>query len=97
MNGNSSHEKTSSEVLRNQEALQELFFLGHSLQPGSIYEHYNHVHYKILSVIRHSESLEEVVVYQSMYGSEDILITSVDMFFEKIEVNGELKPRLRKI
>ncbi len=93
---NRSEAKISKETERNQETLHEFSPLARSLQPGSIYEHYKQMCYKILGVGRHSESLEEMVVYQALYGDEDIWIRPVTMFLEKIEVHGELKPRFQK-
>ncbi len=45
-----------------------------SLEEGSIYEHYKGNRYKILCVGRHSETLEESVVYQAQYGNGDVWI-----------------------
>lgn len=50
----------------NQESLQDFSSLARSVQPGSTYEHYNGMRYKILGVDRHSESLEEMVIYQAL-------------------------------
>lgn len=40
-----------------------------SIAIGSVYEHYKRKRYKILAVARHSETLEELVVYQALYDS----------------------------
>jgi len=80
----------------NQESLQDLSPLAQSLQTGTIYEHYKGMRYKILGVGRHSESLEEIVVYQALYGTGDIWVRPVHMFLENVTINGELKPRFTK-
>lgn len=80
----------------NQETLQDFSSLARSVQPGSIYEHYKGMRYKILGVGRHSESLEEMVVYQALYGDGDIWVRPLNMFLENVTINGELKPRFTK-
>lgn len=37
------------------------------LQPG-LYRHYKGPHYRVFSVAKHSETEEEVVFYQALYG-----------------------------
>jgi len=56
-----------------------------------LYEHYSGKKYRVLGVGRHSESLEEMVVYEAQYGDKDIWIRPLGMFIEN--VNG--KPRFR--
>jgi len=49
--------------------------------------------YKILSIARHSETLEELVVYQALYGEGGVWVRPVAMFLENASVDGELLPR----
>ncbi len=60
---------------------------------GGLYEHYKKKRYKVLSIARHSESLEEMVVYQALYGDEGVWVRPVSMFLENVSVNGHLQPR----
>lgn len=62
------------------------------LQPG-IYQHYKGNAYHVLGVARHSETLEELVVYQAQYDDFSLWVRPVTMFFEDVEVDGQLKPR----
>lgn len=62
-----------------------------------IYEHYKGGRYAVLSIARHSETLEELVVYQSLYGDGDIYARPVDMFTEEVEKNGKKIPRFKYI
>lgn len=64
---------------------------------NGLYEHYKGKKYKVLGVAKHSETLEEMVVYQAQYGDFGIWVRPKDMFFENVEVNGEIMPRFRKI
>lgn len=58
-----------------------------------IYEHFKGKRYRVLSIARHSETLEELVVYQQLYGTGDIWVRPLAMFIE--EVHG--KPRFQFI
>lgn len=65
-----------------------------SLRLGK-YEHYKGNKYKVLSVARHSETLEELVVYQALYGERGIWVRPLGMFLEKVKVNNKLIPRFK--
>ncbi|MEM0954175.1 MAG: DUF1653 domain-containing protein [Pseudomonadota bacterium] len=67
-----------------------------SLTPGR-YRHYKGQEYQVLHVATHSETLEQVVVYQTLYGAFDYWVRPLDMFTEKIEVKGEIVPRFALI
>jgi hypothetical protein len=68
-----------------------------SIQVGEIFEHYKKKRYKILAVARHSESLEELVVYQALYGEGDVWVRPLSLFLESIEVEGVLMPRFWRV
>jgi hypothetical protein len=53
--------------------------------------------YKMLGVAYHSESLEQVVVYQALYGSNKIWVRPLNMFFEKITLKGVEIERFKEI
>ena len=53
--------------------------------------------YKMLGIACHSESLEQVVVYQALYGSNKIWVRPLDLFFDKITLNGVLIGRFKEI
>lgn len=62
-----------------------------------IYEHYKGMKYQVIGIAKHSETLEEMVVYQALYGDYGIWVRPKDMFFEKVEVNGKMVDRFKKI
>lgn len=81
-----------------QETLPAFSPLARSLLIGSVYEHYyKGLRYKILAVARHSETLEEMVVYQSLYGEGDVWVRPLSLFLENVTVNGNLQPRFKQI
>lgn len=63
-----------------------------SLRPG-IYEHFKGKRYRLLNIARHSETLEELVVYQQLYGTGDVWVRPLAMFIETVDG----KPRFRFI
>lgn len=80
-----------------QEVLPAFSQVAKSIEAGSLYEHYKGMRYKILAVGRHSETLEEVVVYQALYGEGDVWVRPLNMFLEKITINGKLQPRFKRL
>jgi hypothetical protein len=67
------------------------------LSIGSIYEHYKGRRYKIIGVARHSETLEELVVYQSLCENGDLWVRPLGMFLENITLNGHSQPRFKLV
>jgi hypothetical protein len=56
--------------------------------PG-VYRHYKGQRYRVLGTARHSETLEELVVYQALYGEHGLWVRPAAMFAETIELDGE--------
>lgn len=50
-----------------------------------IYKHFKGNEYEVLGVAKHSETLEEVVVYRALYGDRDLWTRPVAMFEDEIE------------
>lgn len=67
-----------------------------SLLPGALYEHFKGNRYKLLYIARHSETLEELVVYQALYDGS-IWVRPLQMFIEKVSVDGVLIPRFKHV
>lgn len=68
---------------------------------GSMYEHYKGKKYKVLALGRHTETLEEYVVYQALYhdekfGNNAIWIRPLAMFTESIVIEGLKQPRFKE-
>ncbi|KKW00380.1 MAG: hypothetical protein UY52_C0004G0013 [Parcubacteria group bacterium GW2011_GWC2_49_9] len=64
------------------------------LRPG-IYEHYKGKRYKVIGVVRHSETLEELVHYQALYGEYGFWVRPLIMFIENITIDGTSVPRFK--
>lgn len=68
-----------------------------SIRPGTLYEHYKGQRYKVIQVARHTETLEEVVVYQALYGAHEYWVRPLEMFLEAIDIDGKLLPRFKAV
>ncbi len=58
-----------------------------------IYRHYKGFEYKVLGVARHSETLEELVVYQALYADYGLWVRPIEMFNSNVEVDGVVQKR----
>ena len=66
------------------------------------YKHYKGKLYEVMGVARHSETLEEFVVYRALYdtkefGQNSLWIRSKEMFLEKVFVEGKKVPRFELV
>lgn len=64
---------------------------------GRYYRHFKGNIYKVLHLAKHSETLEDIVVYQAMYGDRGIWVRPKNMFDEVIERDGRLIRRFAEI
>ncbi len=55
--------------------------------------------YEVIGVGRHSETLEELVIYKALYKSEfgegALWVRPAKMFLETVEVDGKMVPRFK--
>ena len=54
-----------------------------------IYRHFKGGRYELIDVARHSETLEEMVVYRALYGAGELWVRPASMWNETVEYNGE--------
>ena len=55
-----------------------------------VYQHYSGKQYEVLGVGRHSESLEEVVIYRALYAPYDLWVRPLGMFLEEVVIDGKV-------
>jgi hypothetical protein len=67
------------------------------ITPGKKYRHFKGNEYLVLHIAKHSETLEEFIVYQALYGEMGIWIRPLNMFLEQVEVDGKLINRFEEI
>lgn len=68
---------------------------------GGIYKHFKGNIYKVIDIVRHSETTEEMVLYKPLYKSKDfpnqMWVRPIEMFLEIIESDGKKIPRFKLI
>lgn len=71
-----------------------------------IYEHFKGKRYEVIGVARHSETLEELVVYRALYSdghstssgqAERLWVRPLTMFTEIVLRDGKTIPRFKSI
>ena len=65
--------------------------------PTGRYRHYKGGEYDVLGTVRHSETLEPLVLYRALYGEGGLWVRPQGMFFEHITINGVLQARFTAI
>ena len=64
--------------------------------PGR-YSHFKGGEYEVIGVARHSETLEETVVYRALYGDHGLWVRPASMWTETVVYNGKTVKRFEKI
>lgn len=67
------------------------------IKTGRKYRHYKGNEYLVLHLAKHSETLEDLVVYQALYGEKAIWVRPLAMFKEQVDVNGKVVNRFEEI
>ncbi|MFP8965431.1 DUF1653 domain-containing protein [Pokkaliibacter sp. CJK22405] len=62
------------------------------VEPG-YYLHFKGGEYRVLDVVRHTETEEWMVLYQALYGERGLWVRPLSAFCENVEVMGEMVPR----
>ena len=62
------------------------------IQPGR-YHHFKGNEYQVLGIARHSETLEELVVYRALYGDGGLWVRPASMWTETVDRDGYHAPR----
>lgn len=53
------------------------------------YRHYKGNMYEVIGFAKHSETLEEMVIYKALYGEGQIWVRPITMWNEIVLVNGK--------
>jgi hypothetical protein len=64
-----------------------------------LYKHYKGNIYEVVGIAKHSETLEEMVVYKATYQKEgeNLWVRAKSMFLESVEIEGLSVKRFSKI
>jgi len=61
------------------------------------YRHFKGREYEVLGIARHSETLEELVVYRQLYGDGGLWVRPAAMFAESVQHEGRTVPRFARL
>ena len=67
-----------------------------TIRPGR-YRHFKGSEYRVLGTAHHSETLEELVVYQALYGEGSLWVRPAAMWSDTVQQDGYLGPRFTYI
>ena len=67
-----------------------------TIKPGR-YRHFKGMEYQVIGTARHSETLEEMVVYRALYGDGGLWVRPAAMWDEQIERDGQAVRRFTYI
>lgn len=62
-----------------------------------IYKHFKGNKYQLLDIAKHSETLEEMVVYKALYGDGGVWVRPACMWDEEVEFEGKKVTRFTYI
>ena len=65
--------------------------------PLGRYRHYKGGEYEVLGVVRHSETLEPLVLYRPLYNDSGLWVRPLAMFVEDIDIDHQRKPRFAQV
>ena len=61
------------------------------------YRHYKGNEYEVIDIAMHSETEEKMVIYKTLYGDRSLWVRPLDMFIQKVTIEGKELPRFQKI
>lgn len=61
------------------------------------YRHFKGNEYEVIAIAKHSETLEEMVVYKALYGDGDTWVRPAKMWNETMERDGKIFKRFEYI
>ena len=61
------------------------------------YRHFKGNDYEVIAVAKHSETLEEMVVYRALYGDGGVWVRPASMWEETVECDGVTVKRFTKL
>lgn len=70
--------------------------MDNALKKG-LYRHYKGQYYEVIELARHSETLEWLVFYRTLYGDYSYWVRPLSMFQENVTIDDKVLPRFEFI
>lgn len=67
------------------------------LEIGGMYQHYKGNRYRVIALARHSETLEELVIYEALYEGGGVWARPKAMFCDQVTVDRKTLRRFTPI
>ena len=61
------------------------------------YRHFKGMEYEVIGIAKHSETLEDMVVYRALYGEGGLWVRPAAMWQESVTRDGKTQPRFTYI
>ncbi len=70
-----------------------------SIEAAAIYQHYKGEKYRVIGIAKHSETLEEFVVYEALYDNpkSKLWVRPIELFVNNVEWRGNRVKRFTKL
>lgn len=58
---------------------------------GGVYQHYKGKEYKVINIVKHSETLEDLVLYECLYENDlaKTWVRPLKMWLSSVEIDGK--------
>jgi hypothetical protein len=77
--------------------LSAIFIVMKTIKPGIYVHSKSGKKYEVQFVAKHSETLEDLVIYKALYDFEvtEFWARPIEMFTDEVEIDGVMQPRFR--
>ena len=69
----------------------------HNPKPQELYRHFKGNLYQIICLAKHSETMEDLVIYKELFGEGKVWARPASMFYQMVNIDGNLVPRFKFI
>ena len=67
--------------------------MNNNIKPHSVWRHYKGNRYEVIALAKHSETLEDLVVYRALYGEGGVWVRPLSMWHEEVHTPDGIRHR----